>query len=100
VQYINALTETDHCSWWRIDSYEQSPSSCFASICKAYYPPRVHAADEPEPGGESQAERGARDGDVAVFQRLAHDFEDVAAEFGQFVEKEYAVVSISFESDL
>ncbi len=36
--------------------------------------------------------RGACDADEAVFQRLAHHFENIAVELGQFVEKEHAVM--------
>jgi hypothetical protein len=36
---------------------------------------------------------GAGDGDVAVFQRLAHDLEDVAPEFRQLVEEQDPIVS-------
>ena len=35
---------------------------------------------------------GAGDGDMAVFERLAQDFEDVARELGELVEEEDAVV--------
>ena len=34
----------------------------------------------------------AADGDVAVFERLAEDFERRAVEFGELVEKQHAVV--------
>jgi len=52
----------------------------------------VHGGDELEAGGEVAFHRGAADGDMAVFQRFAQHFEDAAVEFGQFVEKEDAVV--------
>ena len=52
----------------------------------------VHGGDELEARGEVAFHRGAADGDVAVFQRFAQHFEDAAVEFGQFVEKEDAVV--------
>lgn len=32
------------------------------------------------------------DGDFFIFHRLAHDFEDARAEFGEFVEEEYAAM--------
>lgn len=52
----------------------------------------VHGGGEHEGGGEAERHGGACDDDVAVFEGLAHDFEDVAGEFGEFVEKEDAVV--------
>ncbi len=42
--------------------------------------------------GKGDAAGGAGDGDFAVFQRLAHDFEGGAFELGEFVEKEDAVM--------
>ena len=52
----------------------------------------VHGGGEHEAGGEGERHGGAGDGDVAVFERLAQDFENVAGEFGQLVEEEHAVV--------
>src|SRR5205085_11406890 len=46
---------------------------------------RVHRGDEHELGRERDAAGGARDGDFAVFERLAHDFEGGAFELGQLV---------------
>ena len=42
--------------------------------------------------GKLRRHGGAGDGDHAVFERLAEDFEDVAGELGQLVEEEQAVV--------
>ena len=52
----------------------------------------IHGGGEHEAGGEGERHGGAGDADCAVFERLAQDFEDVAGEFGEFVEKEQAVV--------
>src|SRR5207253_2377406 len=52
----------------------------------------VHGGDEHEVGGVGDGALGARDGDYFVFEGLAQDFEDVLAEFGQFVEEEDAPV--------
>src|SRR5208282_1644153 len=52
----------------------------------------IHSGGQHEAGGEGEGHGGAGDGDGAVFERLAQDFEDVAGEFGEFVEKEQAVV--------
>lgn len=52
----------------------------------------VHGSDEHEAGWEGHAAGCARDGDFAVFKGLAHDFEGAAAELGEFVEEEDAVV--------
>jgi hypothetical protein len=51
----------------------------------------VHGGDEHE-RGEGHAAGGAGDGDFAVLKGLAHDFEGAAAELGEFVEEEDAVV--------
>jgi hypothetical protein len=37
--------------------------------------------------------RGAGDGDVAVFQRLPHDLEDVTPEFREFVKEQDSVTA-------
>ena len=42
--------------------------------------------------GKVRRHGGAGDGDGAVFERLAEDFEDVAGELGELVEEEQAVV--------
>jgi hypothetical protein len=52
----------------------------------------VHGGDEHELGGEGDAADGAADGDLAVLQGLAHDFEGGAPELGELVEEEGAVV--------
>src|SRR5262249_31329528 len=53
---------------------------------------RVHGCDEHNGCGIVDRAQDARDGDVAVFQRLAHYFEHVAPELRQFVEEEDTVV--------
>ena len=53
---------------------------------------RVHCGDQHDAGGIIDRAEGAGDGDVAVFQRLPHDLEDVAPEFRQLVEEKDAVV--------
>ena len=53
----------------------------------------VHGGYEHEACGIFHVALHARDGDFAVFQRLAKHFQHVAAEFGQFVEEQHAVVS-------
>jgi hypothetical protein len=52
----------------------------------------VHRGGQHEGGGEGEGHGGAGDGDVAVFEGLAHDFENVARELGQLVEEEDAIV--------
>ena len=52
----------------------------------------VHGGGEHEAGGEAERHGGAGDGDDAVLEGLAEDFEDVAGELGELVEKEEAVV--------
>ena len=49
---------------------------------------RVHRRDEHETRRIIDRAHGAGDRDVAVFQRLAHNFEHVAPELRQLVEKE------------
>ena len=58
---------------------------------------RVHGRDEQEPAREDETACGAADGHLAVFERLAQDFERGAFELRQFVEEEHAVVR---EADL
>ena len=50
------------------------------------------AAASMKRAGKVRRHGGAGDGDDAVFERLAEDFEDVAGELGQLVEEEQAVV--------
>ena len=52
----------------------------------------IHRGDQHEARRIIDRAHGARDGDAAVFERLAHDLEDVAAELRQLVEKQHAVV--------
>ena len=52
----------------------------------------IHGGDEHETRRVVDRPHGARHGDVAVFQRLAHDFENIAPELRQLVEKEHPVV--------
>ena len=53
---------------------------------------RIHRGDQHETRRIIDRAHGAGDGDVAVFERLAHDLENVAPEFRQLVEKQDAVV--------
>ena len=53
---------------------------------------RIHRRDQHEARGIIDRTHGARDGNVAIFQRLAHDFENVAAKLRQLVEEKHAVV--------
>ncbi|CAE7200853.1 unnamed protein product [Symbiodinium necroappetens] len=57
----------------------------------------VHRGDKLEIGGEADAGVRPGDGDVVVFQRLAHGLEDRAWELGELVEEEDASVG---EGDL
>ncbi len=57
----------------------------------------VHRRDQREAGRERERARRAGDVDVAVLERLAERLERVAAELGQLVEEEHAVVR---EADL
>ena len=52
----------------------------------------VHGRGEHETRGIGQGNLGPADRHKTVFQRLAQDLDDVLVEFGQFVEKEHAVV--------
>jgi hypothetical protein len=49
--------------------------------------PGVHRRHQHKIGRVSQAEGGATDGDLAVFEGLAEHFEDILFEFGKFVQK-------------
>ena len=52
----------------------------------------IHGGDEHELSRIGEGDGGSGDGDGVVFERLAQRFDDVLAEFGEFVEKEDAVV--------
>ena len=54
---------------------------------------RIHGGGQHEARGKSERHGGAGDAYRAIFQRLAHNLEDVAGEFRQLVQKEHAVVS-------
>ena len=56
----------------------------------------VHGGEH-EAGGKGERTCGAGNADGAVFERLAHDFEDAAGEFRELVEEQHSVVS---EGDL
>ena len=55
----------------------------------------VARGNEHERGGELYAVLGPRDADFAVFERLAHHFEGLAIELGEFVEERY-LSSVTF----
>ena len=52
----------------------------------------VHGRDEHETTRQRNLASAARDGHLAVFQRLAHDLEGGALELRQLVEKQHAMV--------
>ena len=52
----------------------------------------VHGGYEHEGAGVFDGVFGTADGNLPVFERLAHHFEHLPVEFGQLVEEEYAVV--------
>jgi hypothetical protein len=41
---------------------------------------------------EREGHRGAGDANGPVFQGLAHDFEDITREFGEFIQEQHTVV--------
>ena len=53
---------------------------------------RIHRSDKHEIAGKLHAVTGTGDGNLTVFQRLAHHFEHIAVELRQFVGKEDTVV--------
>ena len=53
---------------------------------------RVHRRHQHEAGGERRRVQGARDGDVALLQRLAQHLQTAAMELRQLVEEENAVM--------
>lgn len=57
----------------------------------------IHGGDEHEAGRVGDGHEGPGDGDPAILQGLAQDLQDVFLEFGEFIEKEDAVVG---EGDL
>ena len=57
---------------------------------------RIHGGDEHDAGRIIDRAEGAGDGDVAVFERLPHDLENVAPEFRQFV-KEQDTVTVTID---
>lgn len=52
-----------------------------------FKPPGVHRRNQHKISRISQAEGGATDGDLAVFEGLAEHFEDILFEFGEFIQK-------------
>jgi len=52
----------------------------------------VHGRHEDEAGGEGARRQGPRDGDLALFERLAQHLETPPVEFGQFIEEENAMM--------
>ena len=64
----------------------------FLRIGKKTAGARIHRGDQHDGCGIVDRAECARDRDVAVFQGLPHDLEDVAPEFRQLVEEEDAVV--------
>jgi hypothetical protein len=65
----------------------------FLRIGKEAARARVHSRDEHDGRGIIDRAEGAGDGDVAVFERLAHHFENVAPEFWQFIEEQNPIVA-------
>ncbi len=53
---------------------------------------RVHGGNQLKPGGKLGPLRRAGDGDVAGFERLAQGLQRRTGEFGQFVQKQHALV--------
>src|SRR5690348_3327278 len=53
----------------------------------------IHGGREHEAGREIHGKSGAGDGDNAVFEGLPEDFENIALEFREFVEKENAIMT-------
>src|SRR5437868_3555534 len=53
---------------------------------------RIHRGDEHEFRGKSNAARGAGDSNLAILERLPHDFEGGTLELREFIEKEDAVM--------
>jgi hypothetical protein len=55
----------------------------------------VRRGNQHEVGGEGGAPQGSRDCDDRILHRLAHDFERLAIEFGEFVEEQDPVVRLA-----
>ena len=53
----------------------------------------VHGGDQHKAGGEGQRAGGARNGDKAVFKRLAQDFQRAPRKLREFIQKQNAVVA-------
>lgn len=52
----------------------------------------IHGSHKHHPRGIGQGKQGTGDGDPAIFQRLAQDFQHVFFEFRQLVQEKYPVV--------
>jgi hypothetical protein len=65
----------------------------FLRIGKKAARARIHCGDEHDAGGVVDRAERTGDGDVAVFQRLPHDLEDVAPEFRQLVEEKNPIIA-------
>src|SRR6185437_1479338 len=53
----------------------------------------IHGRREHESGRESDGNGCARDGHSSVLKGLAHDLQNVALKFGQFIQEENSVVA-------
>jgi hypothetical protein len=53
---------------------------------------RIHRGYEHEPGWKRYSQMRSGYGDLAVFDRLPKNFQDILSEFGHFIEKENAIV--------
>ena len=67
---------------------ERPAGTAVAAVAEVAAGTWVHGGDEEEPAWEDEASGGAADGDFAVFERLAQDFQRAAFELGKFVEEE------------
>src|SRR5208283_3880278 len=54
---------------------------------------RSHGGGEHETRGKRQRHGGSCNADGAVFERLAHDVQNVAREFGELVQEQYTIMS-------
>jgi hypothetical protein len=52
----------------------------------------VHGCHHHEAGGKCGGAEGTRDGDRALLERLAQDFQAAAVELGQLIEEQHAVM--------
>ena len=68
-------------------NHRRSAMALAAAVVEISAGTRVHRGSQHEAGRKGERHGGAGDANGAVFERLAHDFQDIAGELRKFVQK-------------